>query len=66
MHRLWTKFIKTRNEQILTDFREIINKVGAATRRSKVEEQEYIAKHCKDNLKAIWSYDNSKRKDSSK
>jgi hypothetical protein len=65
-HRLWTKYIKTRKENTLKDYREIRNKVRAATRRSKVKEQEFVAKHCKENPKMFWSYVNSKRKISSK
>jgi hypothetical protein len=65
-HMLWTTYIETRKENCVKDYTVIRNIVRAATRRSKVEEQELIAKHCKENSKVFWSSSNSKRKNSSK
>ena len=61
-HKLWKNFIKTKNAQILTEYKTVRNKVRAATRRIRIANQEKIAKQCKLNPKVFWSYINSKRK----
>ena len=61
-HRTWQRFIETREQAKLQEYRKIRNQVRKATRRGRKEFELNIAKDVKNNPKRFWSYVNSKTK----
>ena len=59
-HRLWTRYIETRNTDYLIKYRKVRNEVRNETRRIYKEQQNAIAKATKSNPKKFWSYVKSK------
>ena len=58
--RLWTRFMETRNPQILKGYKKVRNDIRKITRQLAKKEQCEIANQCKSNPKKFWKYVNSK------
>ena len=61
-HRAWQRFIETRSQEKLSEFRRIRNKVRCATRKAVKEHEKEIAANIKENPKKFWRYVNGKTK----
>ena len=48
-HRLWPQYMQSRNPQVYSKYKKIRNQVRSATREAMDEEQNEIAKCCKEN-----------------
>jgi len=60
--RLWTRFMETRNPDVLMEYKRVQNKVRQETRKVIKHEQYDMSKQCKHNPKNFWNYVNSKFK----
>ena len=65
-NRLWTRYIETRNPDILQKYKTIRNLVRRETRNINKKEQQNIAAECKVNPKKFWKYINKRRKTNSR
>ena len=54
-HRLWTRYIETRDQNILGQYKSMRNTVRRQTRKLHRLEQSAIASQCKKNPKEIGS-----------
>ena len=61
-HRLWQRYLETRDGQKYQDYCKARNKVKKMVRRAKCEYEQSIARESKENPKKFWSYVNSKTK----
>lgn len=61
-HRTWQRFMETREETKLQEYRKIRNQVRKLTRSGRAKYELDIAKDIKENPKRFWSYVNSKTK----
>ena len=59
-HRLWTRFLETRNNDYLVEFKKYRNLVRKQSRIVVKNVQLNIAKSSKENPKKFWQYVNSK------
>ena len=59
-HRLWTRFVETKDRQTEKEFKRIRNVVRKQSRNSARNENVTIAKACKENPKAFWKHIKSK------
>jgi len=59
-HRLWNRYIETRDLQYLTKYKKIRNNICRTTRHKQKTEQNEIAKAAKSNPKKFWAYVKSK------
>jgi len=64
-HRLWARYIKSRDLKQLARYKKISNEVRTATRKHYQSEQTNVAMQCKTNPKKFWSYIKNKTKTSS-
>jgi hypothetical protein len=55
-HRLWTRFIETRNSNVGREFRRVRNLVRNETRKLCKKEQLLVAQSCKANQKKFWKF----------
>ena len=55
-HRLWKKFIETRDIKVMREYKIIRNKVRKESRKLEKQHQVEIAKSCKNNSKCFWRY----------
>jgi len=55
-HRLWNRFIETRDIQYLNKYKKIRNNIRRITRQKQKSEQNQIAKATKTNPKKFWAY----------
>jgi hypothetical protein len=55
-HRLWTRYMQTRNEKILVEYKVIRNKVKTKMKQAIINEQKEIAYCSKTNPKKFWKY----------
>jgi len=63
-HRLWNRWIETREDKYYKQYVEARNKVRKEVRSAYRTEQDEIAAACKNNPKKFWSYVKSKSKTS--
>ena len=63
-HRLWTRYIETRDPEVEQKYRTIRNAVKQRSIIKARGEQEAVAKECKLNLKKFWAFVKSKSKTS--
>ena len=61
-HRLWTRYMETRDKKYHQEFRKIRNKVKSLTRQAKREYEKSIAIQAKSNPKKFWNHARSKTK----
>ncbi len=61
-HRMWQRFIETKDGQKHIEYCKIRNKVKSLIRKEKRNYEENIAKTAKTNPKNFWQYVNSKTK----
>ena len=61
-HRLWTRYIETRDQEKHQAYKKIRNKLRNITRKNKVQKERDIAADIKGNPKRFWKYVNSKTK----
>ena len=61
-HRIWTRYMETRQPDGLREYKNIRNKIRNLTRKSRREAELDIAKEVKVNPKRFWNYVNSKSK----
>jgi len=61
-NRLWTRYIETRNQDMLKKYKVIRNAIRKETRNISRKEQQSIAAECKTNPKKFWNYVNKRRK----
>ena len=59
-HRLWTRYIETRNPTVLHEYRKMRNKVKKEVHKIHQFKQESIARLTKSNPKHFWKYIKSK------
>ena len=64
-HRLWTRYLESRDERSYKSYVKARNKVKWLVRKEKREKEKGIVKSSKSNPKIFWKYVNSKRKTSS-
>jgi hypothetical protein len=55
-HRLWNRYMETRDVQYLTKYKKIRNCVRKTTRQIQKREQNEVAKAAKNNPKKFWRY----------
>ena len=61
-HRLWTRYLETRDGQKYTEYCRVRNQVRSQTRKlAKIREQE-IAREAKNNPKKFWQFINQRLK----
>ena len=61
-HRMWTRFIETRDEDKKKEYNRQRNKVRGITRRAQRDKETKIANEAKRNPKKFWNYVKSKLK----
>lgn len=61
-HRLWSRFLKRKNNEVQKKYNKVRNLVRKETRARAACKQQDIAKSVKDNPKVFWKYVNSKTK----
>ena len=61
-HRLWTRYMETRDDKIFKKYKSARNAVSREIKKIVRNEQQDVASQCKDNPKKFWNYINSKRK----
>lgn len=61
-HRLWTRYMETRDSKHYRDYCKARNKVKTVTRKERKMREREIAETAKYNCKNFWKYVNSKRK----
>ncbi len=61
-HRLWTRYMESRNPEKHREFCKARNKVTKLTRNLRREFEKKLAKESKHNPKAVWKYIHSKSK----
>ena len=61
-HRLWTRYMETRDSAIYKKYKSARNAVTREIRKIVRNEQHEVALQCKSNPKKFWNYINSKRK----
>jgi len=61
-HRLWTRYMETRDDFVYKKYKSARNAVSREIRKITRNEQHEVALQCKLNPKKFWSYINSKRK----
>jgi len=61
-HRLWNRWIASRNVAVYKDYKVIRNKVKSEMAKLLKQEQEKISIDCKKNPKLFWQYINRKNK----
>ena len=59
-HRLWTRYMETRDTKVFTEFKRVRNTVTRMLRLKVRQSQLDIAKSCKDNPKKFWQHVRSK------
>jgi len=57
-HRLWKRWISTKNKTILKEYKHVRNQVKRETVKLTQQEQHRISKECKKNPKKFWQYVN--------
>jgi len=61
-HRLWSRYMETRDDKIFTKYKSAKNMVSKEIKKLAKLEQQEVASQCKLNPKKFWNYINSKRK----
>ena len=61
-HRMWSRFIETRDEEKKKDYNRQRNKVRKITRKAQKDKETKIANESKHNPKKFWNYVKSKLK----
>jgi hypothetical protein len=61
-HRLWTRYMETRDDDRYREYCKARNKVKTVIRKDRKEREKQIAESSKSNSKNFWKYVNSKRK----
>jgi len=61
-HRLWNRWITTKNDNVFDEYKIARNKVKRETVKLVQQEQDKIARDCKSNPKRFWRYVNRKTK----
>ena len=61
-HRLWTRFIETRDVKAETEYKRVRNLVREESRIKERQEQHLVAVECKENPKKFWNYVRNKTK----
>jgi len=64
-HRLWSRYVETKDPKIYNKFKETRNNVRREIRKIRRVEQLSVAQNCKANPKAFWSYIKKKTKSNS-
>ena len=64
-HRLWSRYVETKDPKIYNKFKETRNNVRREIRKMRRVEQLSVARNCKANPKAFWSYIKKKTKSNS-
>ena len=64
-HRSWNRFLETRSEDKLKEYKKYSNKVRNLTRRAKADYEKNIAKDIRNNSKRFWQYVRHQTKDQS-
>jgi hypothetical protein len=65
-HRLWSRYMETRDPDTKTKYNIIRNRVRQITRNLDKDEQVKVAKECKENPKKFWRYIKSRTKATNK
>lgn len=55
-HRLWTRYMETKEPRSRANYNKQRNRVKQLSRQVLVQEQEKVAKMCKNNPKKFWRY----------
>jgi len=55
-HRMWTRYIETRDQNYLNPYKYYRNKVRSETRKLQRLEQYTVSAQCKQNPKIFWNY----------
>ena len=61
-HRLWTRYMETRDKKYHKEFCKTRNKVKTLTRKAKRDHEKSIALEAKNNPKKFWNYVKAKTK----
>ena len=61
-HRLWTRYLETKDKDKLKAYKKVRNKIRKETRKLTKEIQLDIAKNCIENPNKFWKFVNSKTK----
>ena len=60
-HRLWNRWITTKNVNVFDEYKIVRNKVKQETVKLVQQEQDKISRDCKSNPKRFWRYVNRTR-----
>jgi len=60
-HRLWTRYMETRDIKIFSKYKSARNAVCREIRKINREQQQEVAAQCKENPKKFWKFINNKR-----
>ena len=61
-HLLWKMYIRTKTSEVRYMYNKVRNEVTKMMKETRKENQQKIAKQCKENPKAFWNYVNRRRK----
>jgi len=60
-HRLWNRWITTKNDNVFDEYKIVRNKVKRETVKIVQQEQDKISRDCESNPKRFWRYVNRKK-----